>query len=290
MRHLLVIGSSSYLGRHLVPLARGRATRLTLASRAPQPVSGADVVALELDDPVATRSTLARLAPDAVLNLAAVNPGAGDDAAMQRINADAPAHLAHACAELGARFVHVSTDIVHDGRHAPYADDAPATPLNAYGRTKAEGEARALAAHPATAVVRTSLIYGLDAMDRGTASFAARLARGESVALWCDVVRQPVLAVELSEALLRLATTPFGGRLNVVGDEPITRARFGELLLAHWRVDGRERVTARPLPRDDAATPRDLRLDATRASALLDLRFHGVAAALAAYGAREAAR
>lgn len=56
----------------------------------------------------------------------------------------------------------VSTDYVFGGTSTvPYAESAPLRPANAYGRTKAEGERRALAAHPhGTHIVRTAWLYG----------------------------------------------------------------------------------------------------------------------------------
>ena len=46
--------------------------------------------------------------------------------------------------------------------------DAEPTPAGAYPRSKAEAEAAVLATLPAAAIVRTSLIYGLEEIDHGT--------------------------------------------------------------------------------------------------------------------------
>lgn len=102
---------------------------------------------------------------DAVIHCAAytnVDGAESDEAAARRANADACEVLARACAEHGARLVVVSTDFVFDGSTGkPYTEEEPTCPLGAYGRTKLEGEQRALAAHPDDCVVaRTQWLFG----------------------------------------------------------------------------------------------------------------------------------
>jgi dTDP-4-dehydrorhamnose reductase len=108
-------------------------------------------------DAGAVRSTLARLRPDVVIHTAYRQDG--PDA--HEITVAGAEHVARAARAAGARLVHLSTDVVFDGRKgAPYVEDDPPSPVTRYGRDKAEAEERVLAAHPDALVVRTSLIYG----------------------------------------------------------------------------------------------------------------------------------
>ena len=70
-----------------------------------------------------------------------------------------------------------TTDLVFDGaRPQPYVEsDAPA-PLNVYGRTKAEAEARVLSAYPQALVVRTSAFFG----PRDECNYVTLALRAES--------------------------------------------------------------------------------------------------------------
>ncbi|MCG8460435.1 MAG: sugar nucleotide-binding protein, partial [Holophagales bacterium] len=189
--------------------------------------------------------------------------------------------VSRAAAELQAALVHVSTDVVHDGRRAPYADDARPTPLFPYARSKAEAEDAVLAEHPRAAIVRTSLIYGLHTMDRGTADFAARLARSETLRLFTDVVRQPVWVETLAQGLLRLAERRCSGFFNLAGSQALTREAFARRLLDHWQVPGRERYE--PIRAADLSgrIPLDLRLELHRARRTLDMELPGVDQVLA---------
>lgn len=77
------------------------------------------------------------------------------------INCDAVGTLADAAAAVGSRLVHYSTDYVFSGDASePYPVDAPIAPINAYGRSKAGGEALLFRAGGKPLLVRTSWVYG----------------------------------------------------------------------------------------------------------------------------------
>ena len=82
--------------------------------------------------------------PSAVINAAAytaVDLAEDEESLAYTINAEAPAAMAQACANLGIPFVHISIDYVFDGSgEMSRAPDAPTAPINAYGRTKLAGE------------------------------------------------------------------------------------------------------------------------------------------------------
>jgi dTDP-4-dehydrorhamnose reductase len=245
---VVVTGASGYLGRRVLLVLR-------------------DAVGVSLgDDAVAT---ITEIEPDAVIHLAAVNPGAGDAASMTVVNVELARAVAAAALAVHARFVHVSTDVVHDGTSAPYADSCPPSPVGHYARTKAEGEAAVFEARPGAVIVRTSLLWDPDEPGRWVEEMSAAIAAAHPVTLWSDQYRQPTPVADLADVLVRLAREPslssVRGLLNVTGRECLTRAEFGRRLLEHFGVDGTELVQDVSAP---PGVPRDLRLDNTRAHAL----------------------
>ena len=81
--------------------------------------------------------------PDVVIHTAYRQDG---DLARQ-IVVDGSENVARAAAAVGARLIHLSTDVVFDGRKgAPYVEEDSPSPCTAYGRAKAEAEARVVAA------------------------------------------------------------------------------------------------------------------------------------------------
>jgi len=120
---------------------------------------------LEITDPANIAATLDRHRPTIVVNTAAFHnvPKCETEAeAAYRVNAIAPRRLAEACAQRGARLVHVSTDYVFDGaKGAPYVETDRPNPLNVYAQSKLAGEYGVLSVDGGHQVVRSSGLYGV---------------------------------------------------------------------------------------------------------------------------------
>lgn len=278
---ILLTGASGYLGQHLAPRAAERYRLYSAYSRQPARVTAGQPVKLDLTDRAAVLALVRQLKPQAIIHAAAINPGQGDAAAIERVNVEGSRYVAEAAVEVRARLVAVSSDVVHDGSGSPYADDVPPRPLNDYGHSKAAAEAIIRAIDPGAAIVRTSLIYGLARMDRGTESFVERLAAGEALVLFNDVVRTPVWVESLVEALLRLVENDYAGLLNVAGHQALTREEFGRRMLAFWRIEPGDRLSAGRAAAISATIPLDLRLAVDKAEQVLGMTFPGVDEVLA---------
>jgi dTDP-4-dehydrorhamnose reductase len=176
-------------------------------------------------------------------------------------NVEGAENVARAAARIGARLVHLSSDVVFDGRKGTaYVENDPLSPVNDYGRTKAEAEPRVLAAHPGALVVRTSLIYG------GVEPSKHELAARRAGSWFTNEIRSPVQVTDLARALLELAALDVAGPLHVAGADAASRAEFAEL------IAGRPVETAKAPP----SRPLDCRLDSSRAQALIETRLRGV--------------
>lgn len=231
---ILVTGAAGFLGHALARelVTRGDAVAGTSRDGAGVP-EGADPLALSLDDGgLEGAALLRRLRPSAVLHLAAMADAdacARAPAAAQRVNVEATGRLAAAAAELGARFVYTSSDLVFDGSRAPYAEDDPPAPLGPYMASKAAGEAAALEAAPDALVARVALLYGLRRGRKGcfTDLLVERLQRGESVRLFTDQHRTPLLVDDAAELLADLLERGAAGRVHVGGPERVSRLEHG---------------------------------------------------------------
>jgi dTDP-4-dehydrorhamnose reductase len=286
---LLVSGAAGFLGDALCRelLARGRRVVGTSRDGAGQP-PGVEPVALELGDGGRAGAELVRrLRPEAVLHLAAMADAdacARDPAGAQRVNADATGALARAAAEVGARFVYTSTDLVFDGTRAPYHEDDPTAPLGPYMATKAKGEEQALAASPAALVVRVALLYGLRRGRRGcfTDQLARRLAAGEEVRLFTDQWRTPLFVDDAATFLALLLERGAAGRVHLAGPERVSRHEHGLALARALGLDASRCVPSRMA---DLATlsprPADASLRIERLVALCGRAPSGVAEACA---------
>ncbi|RLB40768.1 MAG: dTDP-4-dehydrorhamnose reductase [Deltaproteobacteria bacterium] len=111
---------------------------------------------------------LDKLSPDVVINCAAftdVDACEADEPWMRKVNVEGPRNLAQGCARFHAKFVHISSDYVFDGKKAmpqPYFEDDPPRPLSVYGRYKVESEVAVRDNSPNYIIVRTGWLYGLN--------------------------------------------------------------------------------------------------------------------------------
>lgn len=279
-RILLITGGSGYLGRHLTRKAAEDFNVYATYNANPAPIKAGQAVSLNLANRARVLNFVTELKPQIIIHTAAVNPG-DQDQNMMPVNAGGSRYVAEAAVAVGARLIHLSSDLVHDGKNSPYDDEASPTPLNLYGRSKAAGEAAVAEVDPQAVMVRTSLIYGLQLLDRGTAGFVERLNTGQPLILFNDVVRQPIWIESLVAALLKLADIDFGGRLNVTGGQPISREEFGRRMLAWWQVDPRGLLRSGRAADISDTIPLDLRLSTAKAEQLLKMTFPGVAEVLA---------
>jgi dTDP-4-dehydrorhamnose reductase len=77
------------------------------------------------------------------------------------VNAEGPGLLAKIANEKSAKFIHISTDYVFDGKKTgPYGEEDKADPLSVYGESKLEGEHRVLEVSAHHLVVRLSWVFG----------------------------------------------------------------------------------------------------------------------------------
>jgi dTDP-4-dehydrorhamnose reductase len=256
-RRVLVLGGSGWLGRAVVPAFAQRFDAWAPPHRQ-----------LDVCDEASVSGAIAEFRADTVVNLAALN--GGEPQAMERVNALGAAAVALAARAAGARLVHMSTDLVLDGRAAPYRDDAPARPVNAYGRSKAAGEDAVRTADPTALLLRTSLVFDPGVPDRFTHSVLERIARGEPAAVFVDEVRCPISRQALAAALAELTDRPeVSGMLNVAGAQPITRADLALRLLRRFGAERLDLVSEARAADAPEPRPLDLTLDVSRARTLL---------------------
>jgi dTDP-4-dehydrorhamnose reductase len=271
---LLVVGGSGFLGREITRQARlaGHAVLATYHSQVPSD-DGVAWRMLDIRDRDDVTALAAKTEPDVIINAAYRQ----EDWAS---TADGGLHVALAAAAVGARLVHVSSDVVFSGEAASYDETAPPDPTTPYGAAKAAAETAIKGLTPTAVIARTSLILGDG--DSKHERFIHALAAGAATgALFTDEMRCPVHVTDLAAALLELAASPHAGVHHLAGADAISRYDMG-LLIAHR--DGLD-PTALPtaLRAGSGRTgPIDLRLDCAWTQARLTTRLRGAREFLAA--------
>jgi dTDP-4-dehydrorhamnose reductase len=268
---ILLTGASGLVGSAFARLAAADGHEVFgVVGRWSESVPGvAGLVARDLSDPAQAESLVQGIHPGCIINAAAISEPAAclaDPARSRAVNVDFPVALATAAASRRLRYIHLSSEQVFDGEHAPYAPDAPIAPLNLYGEQKAESERRVLAADWAAAVVRLPLLFGNSLTGRRSVheKFFEQWAAGKVMNLFVDERRQVCSAQSVATMLLALAVRrELRGIFHWAGADSVSRFEMGQAVCAHFGVPARWIRAQRraELPEFAATRPRDLSLD-----------------------------
>jgi dTDP-4-dehydrorhamnose reductase len=250
---LLITGGTGYLGGELVRQAGGAAAHPRL----------------ELLDPAAVRRGFEAVRPTTVIHTAY----RFDE---PRVNTDGSAAVAQAAAEIGARLIHISTDVVFDGtKREPYTEDDLPNPLDEYGRSKLEAERRVFDLDPKALVVRTSLFVGREQPGRHEQA-VIEAARGErEMTFFEDEWRSPILVSDLAAAILELTELDVAGILHVAGADPVTRYELACMIAAAHGLPS-HRLRRGTIGESGLERAANCVLDSSRARALLTTPLPGV--------------
>ncbi len=174
--NIVVTGAGGQLGRSVCEAFAGNGCNIFPTTSA----------VLDIRDFSAVENFISSRRADIVVNCAAwtdVEGAEGNPEAAAVVNALAVGNLARVCSARSALLIHISTDYVFDGLHfvssdvrntgvqdidvpdsapvfpRPYREDDLPSPLNAYGRTKLEGERLVRESGCQHIIIRTSGIY-----------------------------------------------------------------------------------------------------------------------------------
>ena len=281
---MLVVGSSGLLGGEtmLAAVERGYDTVGVSAHSPIRPPAGASAMIADIAAPGTAGDLIRDVRPSVVVNAAAsvdVDALELDPDWADRQNTQLPSLLAHAALAADARFVHVSTDAVFDGRLArPYTEGDVPRPINVYGTSKLNGERAVARANPDALTVRTT-IYGWNASPKRSLAewFLARMESGDGAVGFTDAWFTPINTAHLVEQIFDILASPVwpvaaaaDGVLHLAGGECITKYEFGKRLA---RAFGHDPAAIRPGRLDDhgfaAARARWACLDSSRAASFL---------------------
>jgi dTDP-4-dehydrorhamnose reductase len=208
----------------------------------------------------------AKFRPEVVIHTAALMSGD----AMMKTNVDGARNIARATSRANARLIHLSSDVIFDGEHAPYDETADPNPITPYGMSKALAETVVQKANADAVIIRTSLVYGFKPIDPRT----RQTLDGAMPHLFTDEYRCPIYVDDLADALIELADKHFVGYLNIAGAQRLSRYEFGIKLAQAFGLAPKFQPALSatlPVPR-----PRDCTLTIALAQQLLQTKLRGV--------------
>ena len=218
---------------------RRRYELISFSARGADDLKGIGLVtSLSLTDDESLTRTLLDEWPDAIINCSAISsPDTVNRSPKEShlINVEATTRLAEIATHLGARFIHVSTDMVFDGTQSPYRSTDMPNPLSEYGRQKLEAEKRILATTDENLVVlRITLLNGNSPSGKRSPHerILDGLATGSPPTLFEDEIRQPSSAENVAAAMVELMERPnLNGLFHWAGSQAVSRYELGLRIL-----------------------------------------------------------
>ena len=206
---------------------------------------GVDHKMFDIEAPSAISKLIARHKPDLIINTAAFHNVELCETRPDRafaVNALAVDQLAAQCAVAGVALAHVSTDYVFDGdATSPYAEDAPARPLSAYGISKLAGELLVRRNLERAYVIRTSGLYGIRGSSTKGYTFIERILttaeRGDPLRVVTDITFSPSYTRHVAEAVRRIVETERFGTYHVTNAGNCTWYEFATEILRSAKID-----------------------------------------------------
>lgn len=208
-----------------------------------------DVVVMDYPDVDFTRpeslpELVRKAEPQVIINAVAytaVDKAETDARTADLVNAIAPGILAKTARELGAVFIHFSTDYVFDGsKGTPHVETDETKPLNQYGLSKLEGEKAVSAEGGSWLTFRTSWVY-----SNRRESFVGKVLewsrKNSTLRVVDDQISNPTWARMLAEAaallIARAGADPFqslqeySGTYHLAGSGSCSRFEWAQEIL-----------------------------------------------------------
>ena len=203
--NILVTGGSGQLGRAIKDVTENSEHRFIYTYMSSQNHDG--MVHLDISDPEEVNKVMDDHNIDVIVNCAGytdVERAESEEDKAFKANAEGAEILAVAAKARGAVLIQISTDYIFDGSSSrPYREDAEASPLGVYGRSKLAGELAVRASGARHMIIRTSWLYS----RYGKNFVKTILKKSEEQPLLkvvSDQVGTPTYAGDLAEFILTL--------------------------------------------------------------------------------------
>jgi dTDP-4-dehydrorhamnose reductase len=238
---ILVTGASGLLGLNFGLQYARQHTIIGVVNSQPLPDVPFEVCQVNLAQPGAAQAVIRSTKPDVILHCAAVanlDICERQPELARRLNSEVPGEIAAEARRARIKLVHISTDAVFDGLTGGYSERSTPNPINAYARTKLDGEIAVSAANPDAIIARVNF-YGWSLS--GTRSlgelFFNNLHIGRRMNGFTDVLFCPLQVNVLAEILMKMIEKKLGGLFHTVSSECLTKYDFGCRVARQFGLD-----------------------------------------------------
>ena len=276
---MLITGAAGFLGWNLARLLSAEGFHVTACYHNTPPDRLLDASWRQLS--LESRTDILSIATqpyDCLINCAAIADKkrcAEHPQTARKVNVTAPTLLAELCARTGAVFIHISTDLVFDGRRGWYREDDVVSPESLYAETKVLSEHAVLNATEACYILRTALMYGR--LQRACGGFLRwtidAVSRGTTLSLYTNQFRTPLYVPDVAHVITGLLRTrPPTGIYHLAGPDRYNRHEIG-ILAAETLCGHTGSIRPALLPHDTGCHVDDVSLRSGKVCDVLGMTF-----------------
>ena len=214
--------------------------------------------------------------PDIVINAAAYTDVDGCEIKKEiafNSNALAVGNLTKLCRKYSAKFYHISTDYVFDGKSGNYSESSIPSPVNYYGFSKVLGDYMALSYEKAL-VIRTSGVYGFKS------NFPLFIYNSMKTGKTMKIIKgyySPIHARMLAKSINYIIEkhSELKGLINIAGVK-ISRIDLARDISEKFKLPYKDIEEVDSIPALKALRPYDSSLDINKAKTLINFDFYSV--------------
>jgi dTDP-4-dehydrorhamnose reductase len=264
---LLITGAAGVAGYNAFHYFRKRFPGQVIGLRPHQTfrLNGDGILAMDADEAGEMRELFREYRFRSVLNCVgncALKSCELDPEMARRLNVITAEVLVENVRPLGARLVHLSSDLVFSGSKAQgreslgaYIESDPTDPVTVYGKTMVQAEEIISQAVPAAATLRISLPMGPSFNKHAGAIdwIDSRFRHGRPATLYFDEVRSATYCDDLNRVFERMLHNDSRGLYHCGGPRPITLYQIGQIVnraggYPPHLLHGCPRIEAGPIP------------------------------------------
>jgi dTDP-4-dehydrorhamnose reductase len=232
MEGIVVTGSSGLVGFRLMQHLCGTGSVWGFYHQRKPDAAFGNWIRVDLRDRSETHGVLDRLLPSTIIHCAAYSDPVYCEQHPEETNSlnfGGSLFVSEWASQNGCFLIHLSTDLVFDGRRGDYREEDDPHPISVYGWAKLAAELAVRRSKAAHVVIRTSLVYGRsEGRDRGAdEKLASNWKQGLKTPLFVDEYRNPTAVGELALVIVEVVRRRMTGVLHVAGGECMSRFELG---------------------------------------------------------------
>ena len=170
---------------------------------------------------------------DMIVNCAAytnVDKAESETEPAYKINAEAVGRLAAFCRDNGKWLLHISTDFVFDGTsERPYIETDPPNPINAYGKSKLEGEKLLVESKCPHCIMRVQWTFGMSG-NNFIKKLLALAKQGKDLKVVDDQIGSPTATEQAAKVIVKLLKKKPQGLFHFAADGYVNRFEMAKFI------------------------------------------------------------